>query len=155
MTQAQKYFQKLLKEDIRDESEMTGDPSLDATPEEERDAFRSSLDDDISAEDYDVNPQSFRAISDKNIEEAREWIEYLEKFAGMINDYENTSSLNHFLNRVDREGSVFRGIVRSQGKRLTRMAEEAAAMAEVIGSHVVGSERKTRELMQQFPNLRR
>jgi hypothetical protein len=46
-------------------------------------------------------------------------------------------------------------VVRSQGKRVTRIAEEAAGMAEVLASHVVGSDRKERELLQQFPNLKK
>ena len=151
-------FIKLLEEDI-EASEPTApeeEPDLSLDDEEEAEqAFNSTLDDDTKAEDFDVNPNSFTKIYRQNIEEAKKWITILDDFAKLVNSVDDKDSLNHFLNRVDREGSAFRGIVRSQGKRTTRIAEEAAAMAEVIGSHVVGSERKERELLQQFPNLQK
>lgn len=148
----QTHFAKLLSEDIDEDLDVTND---EITPEQEQDAFNGTLDDETDPSDYDVNPNSFKQINHENIEEATKWIKILEDFADLINSVENDDSLNHFLNRVDREGSAFRGVVRSQGKRVTRIAEEASAMAEVLRSHVVGSERKERELLQQFPNLKR
>jgi|TARA_R110000765_G_scaffold7963_4_gene26027 hypothetical protein len=145
-------FNKLLSEDINDDEEefVEMDPEDEEAGEE---AFQGSLSDDTDPKDFDVNPNSFKSINRSNIEEAKKWISILNDFADLINSVDNSDSLNHFLNRVDREGSAFRGVVRSQGKRVTRIAEEASAMAEVLGSHVVGSDRKERELLQQFPNL--
>lgn len=144
----QKSFLKLLKEDID-----ARDPVVEPTEDVENQAFVDSLDDDTDPSEYDINPGSFKEISKENVETAKKWIKILEDFAELINGLNNPNSLNHFLNDVDREGSAFRGIVRSQGKRVTRMAEESAAMAEVLASNVVGSDRKQRELLQQFPNL--
>ena len=145
-----KQFLGLLTEDIDldDEEEKNDDvddldlSSDDPSPEQEEKAFVNSLDDDTDPDEYDVNPNSFKAINHENIEEAKKWIKILEDFADLINSVDNDTSLNHFLNRVDREGSAFRGVVRSQGKRVTRIAEEA-------------SDRKERELLQQFPNLKK
>lgn len=145
------HFTKLLSEEIDDDLDVNSD---DISPDQEREAFVNTLDDDTDPDEYDVNPNSFKQINHENIEEASKWIKILEDFADLINSVENDDSLSHFLNRVDREGSAFRGVVRSQGKRVTRIAEEASAMAEVLRSHVVGSERKERELLQQFPNLK-
>jgi hypothetical protein len=146
----------LLTEDINapfeDEEEEIYAPDDTEVSDE---AFAGTLDDDTDPEDYDVNPNSFKKLNKSNIEEAKKWINILNDFADLINSIDDTDSLNHFLNRVDREGSAFRGVVRSQGKRVTRIAEEASGMAEVLGSHVVGSEKKERELLQQFPSLRK
>lgn len=144
------FLGQLLKEDLREDAmEAEADRELD------KQAFKDRLDDGTSPEDYDVNPQTFRQISQANVEIATQWVKILEDFAELINDPQNEDSLIKFLNDVDREGSAFRGITRSQGKRATRIAEECSAMAEVISSHIAGSERKQRELMQQFPNLKR
>lgn len=148
-----KRFSRLLTEDVDDEElDLSQD---DPTPEQEEKAFVNGLDDGTDPDEYDVNPNSFKQINHENIDEATKWIKILEDFADLINSVENETSLNHFLNRVDREGSAFRGVVRSQGKRVTRIAEEASGMAEVLRSHVVGSDRKERELLQQFPNLKK
>lgn len=145
-------FLKLVNEDI-DKLESEIDPALQENPESEKRAFVKTLDSDTNPEDFDVNPGSFKQITEENINEANKWINALEEFATLINDVENHESLNHFLNRVDREGSPFRGIVRSQSKRVTRIAEECDALGQVLASYVIGSDRKKRELLQQFPNL--
>jgi hypothetical protein len=144
------HFTKLLNEDIEENQAQDFD-----NEEASQEAFDKTLESDTNPEDFDVNPNSFKSINRANIEEAKKWIQILNDFSELINSVDNTDSLNHFLNRVDREGSAFRGIVRSQGKRVTGMAEDASAMAEVLGSHVVGSDRKERELLQQFPNLQK
>jgi hypothetical protein len=151
----EKQFNKLLQEDIRklDDTQEASDTSSDNEQKQEQDAFVNSLDDGTNPKEYDINPQSFKQITDSNIEEAKKWSKILQDFAILINNPDDKSSLNHFLNRVDREGSPFRGIVRSQGKRITRLAEEADAMAQVLDSFIIGSGKKKRELIQQFPNL--
>ena len=68
---------------------------------------------------------------------------------------DESESFNQFINRVDREGSPFQGIVRSQSKRVTRISEELMALVEHLNSNIIGSERKMKQLMQQFPNLER
>lgn len=141
-------FIKILSEDLNDI-----DQDAAAEHEAEKKAFEDSLDDDTDPKDYEINPNDIKRIGRSNIEEAKKWIAILNDFANLINAVEDKESLNNFLNRVDREGSAFRGIVRSQGKRVTRIAEEAAAMAQVLESHVIGYDKKERELLQQFPNL--
>jgi len=150
-------FISILNEDIKDEELEATEDEIYAPDDTEAsgEAFGSTLEDDTDPEDFDVNPNSFKRVNKSNIEEAKKWISILNDFADLINSIEDPDSLNHFLNRVDREGSAFRGVVRSQGKRVTRIAEEASAMAEVLGSHVVGSEKKERELLQQFPSLQK
>lgn len=145
-------FDKLLTEDLEEKPSRYDD--LGDDPDQSQDAFEDTLDDDTNPEDYDINPNDVRKIGRENIAEATKWVQILNDFADLINSVKDKDSLNNFLNRVDREGSAFRGIVRSQGKRTTRIAEEAAAMAQVIESHIIGYDKKERELLQQFPNLR-
>lgn len=146
----QEQFIKLLKEDLNDEE---NDLALAGDEEDGREAFENSLDDGTDPKDYDVNPNNVKQIGRKNIEEAKKWVQILNDFSDLINSAQDSDSLNNFLNRVDREGSAFRGIVRSQGKRTTRIAEECAAMAQVLESNIIGYDKKERELLQQFPNL--
>lgn len=145
-------FIKLLNEDLEQDDQVQN-PLVD-DEESSQQAFEDTLDDDTNPEDYDINPNDVRKIGRQNIEEARKWIRILNDFALLINSVDDDDSLNNFLNRVDREGSAFRGVVRSQGKRVTRIAEEAAGMAQVLESHVIGYDKKERELLQQFPNLK-
>jgi hypothetical protein len=147
-----KQFIKLLNEDL-EEDQRELEP-LEDDPQDSEDAFKDTLDDDTNPDDYDINPNDIRKIGRKNIQEARKWIAILNDFAMLINSVDDDDSLNNFLNRVDREGSAFRGVVRSQGKRVTRIAEEAAGMSQVLESHVIGYDKKERELLQQFPNLK-
>jgi hypothetical protein len=123
-------------------------------PESSGEAFQGTLDDGTDPSEYDTNPNTIRTLTKANVEEAKKWVQILNDFAHLINSLEDPDSLNNFLNKVDREGSSFRGIVRSQGKRVTRIAEEAAGMAQVLESHIIGSDKKERELLQQFPNLK-
>ena len=145
-------FDKLLTEDLEEKPNRYDD--LGDDPDQSQDAFEDTLDDETNPEDYDINPNDVRKIGRENIVEATKWVQILNDFADLINSVQDKDSLNNFLNRVDREGSAFRGIVRSQGKRTTRIAEEAAAMAQVLESHIIGYDKKERELLQQFPNLK-
>lgn len=147
----QEQFIKLLNEDLDEESSFGGEDEAEAG----REAFKNSLDDGTDPRDYDINPNDVKKIGRSNIEEAKKWVQILNDFSDLINSAEDSDSLNNFLNRVDREGSAFRGIVRSQGKRTTRIAEECAAMAQVLESNIIGYDKKERELLQQFPNLSR
>lgn len=148
----EKILTHLLKEDIVPNNEEQIDVN---NPEDAEQEFVNDIDDGVNPEEYDVNPGEFKQIARENIEEAKKWIKILEDFSSLINDAENMDSLNHFLNRVDREGSPFRGIVRSQGKRVASIAENCEALAQQLNSYVISSDKKVRELVQSFPNLKK
>ena len=143
-------FLKIINEDLEGR-----DDELMDDPESSEEAFAGTMDDGTDPEEYSINPNDVRQITKANVMEASKWVEILQDFAKLINSVDDKDSLNNFLNKVDREGSSFRGIVRSQGKRVTRIAEEAAGMSQVLESHIIGSEKKERELLQQFPNLKK
>ena len=155
----EKYFQKILNEEIpssAEEDHFDLDLDLDNTTSEDQ-AFKQSLDPETDPSQYDVNPVSFQRVTEENVQKARDWANKFEEISNLINDDsdDSTESFNQFINRVDREGSPFQGIVRSQSKRVTRIAEELTSLVEHLNSHIIGSERKMKQLMQQFPNLER
>lgn len=155
----EKIFQKMLKEDIdlsanSDHFDLENDLGNEQSEDK---AFKQSLDSETDPSQYDVNPVSFQRVTQENVEKAREWAKKFEEISELINDdsTDSTESFNQFINRVDREGSPFQGMVRSQSKRVTRIAEELTSLVEHLNSHIIGSERKMKQLMQQFPNLDR
>jgi hypothetical protein len=159
----EKYFKQLIKEDLGD-AELSNNAQMPSdslendlgNPEAENRAFEDNLDDGTDPSQFDVNPVSFQKITEENIQKARDWAEKFEEMADYINNEGSEGeSFNQFINRVDREGSPFQGVVRSQSKRVTRIAEELMALVEHLNSNIIGSERKMKQLMQQFPNLER
>ena len=163
MSNIEKYFKTLIKEDLRNPEVNSVNSRMDdsleqglSDPEAQDEAFKNSLDSGTDPSQFDVNPVSFQKVTEENIQKARNWVEKFEQFADLINsDKEEPESFNEFINRVDKEGSPFQGVVRSQSKRVTRIAEELVALAEHLSSSIIGSERKMKQLMQQFPNLER
>lgn len=146
-------FKKILKEDLQ--ADLAPDEVDFNDPVAQDDAFTSTLDDGTDPSEFDVNPVSYRKITEENVNKAQEWADIFEQFAQKINsDVDGgDESFHQFINRVDREGSPFRGIVRSETKKVTRIAQELSSIAETLKSYIIGSEKKSRELMQQFPNL--
>jgi hypothetical protein len=111
-------------------------------------AWKKSLgpDTDPTAFDAASNPQP--AISQQNIEIAKQWVQRIEDFKKFINGLE-PDSLAVQLNKMDRDGSVFRGIVKSESKRLIKIAEALGGFNEILRSYIIGSEKKARELQAQ------
>lgn len=148
-------FSKVLKEDLNDPM-LDDQLPLDVNDVESKDtAFKDTLDDGTDPSEFDVNPVSYRKITEENVAKAQQWADIFEQFAQKINsdDEGGEESFHQFINRVDREGSPFRGIVRSETKKVTRIAQELSSISETLKSYIIGSEKKSRELMQQFPNL--
>lgn len=147
-----KPYKNLFKDVLTEEIKTVPDDG-DDTQISDQEAYEMSLDADTPKDALDPNPSDFTRITKENVEKAKSWIAKFEEFSLLINDINNPNSFNKFINQVDREGSPFRGIVRSETKRITRLAEECTSVAEVLKSYVIGSEKKERELLQQFPNL--
>jgi hypothetical protein len=149
-------FTKILKEELNAVNPQDADLDIDINDADAKDsAFKDTLDDGTDPSEFDVNPVSYRKITEENVRKAQEWAELFEQFAQKINSDEEIGeeSFHRFINRVDREGSPFRGIVRSETKKVTRIAQELSSISETLRSYIIGSEKKSRELMQQFPNL--
>lgn len=111
-------------------------------------AWRRTLDDNTKPEDFDVASNPKHSISKHNLEIAKQWVEKIETFKKFINGLEPTS-LAVQLNKMDRDGSVFRGIVKQEIKRLIKIAEGLGGFNEILKSYIIGAEKKARDLQAQ------
>ncbi len=111
-------------------------------------AWRRTLDDNTKPEDFDVASNPKHSISKQNLEIAKQWVDKIEKFKRFINGLDPTS-LAVQLNKMDRDGSVFRGIVKQESKRLIKVAEGLGGFNEILKSYIIGAEKKARDLQAQ------
>ena len=111
-------------------------------------AWRRTLDDNTKPEDFDVASNPKHSISKQNLEIAKQWVDKIEKFKRFINGLDPTS-LAVQLNKMDRDGSVFRGIVKQESKRLIKIAEGLGGFNEILKSYIIGAEKKSRDLQAQ------
>ena len=119
-----------------------------ATEDEDTVAWRRTLDDNTKPEDFDVASNPKHSISKQNLEIAKQWVDKIEKFKRFINGLDPTS-LAVQLNKMDRDGSVFRGIVKQESKRLIKIAEGLGGFNEILKSYIIGAEKKARDLQAQ------
>lgn len=119
-----------------------------ATEDEDTVAWRRTLDDNTKPEDFDVVSNPKHSISKQNLEIAKQWVDKIEKFKRFINGLDPTS-LAVQLNKMDRDGSVFRGIVKQESKRLIKIAEGLGGFNEILKSYIIGAEKKSRDLQAQ------
>lgn len=119
-----------------------------ATEDEDTVAWRRTLDDNTKPEDFDVASNPKHSISKQNLEIAKQWVDKIEKFKRFINGLDPTS-LAVQLNKMDRNGSVFRGIVKQESKRLIKIAEGLGGFNEILKSYIIGAEKKSRDLQAQ------
>lgn len=119
-----------------------------ATEDEDTVAWRRTLDDNTKPEDFDVASNPKHSISKQNLEIAKQWVDKIEKFKRFINGLDPTS-LAVQLNKMDRDGSVFRGIVKQESKRLIKVAEGLGGFNEILKSYIIGAEKKARDLQAQ------
>lgn len=130
-------------------SEALDDTDTDtATEDEDTVAWRRTLDDNTKPEDFDVASNPKHSISKQNLEIAKQWVDKIEKFKRFINGLDPTS-LAVQLNKMDRDGSVFRGIVKQESKRLIKIAEGLGGFNEILKSYIIGAEKKSRDLQAQ------
>lgn len=115
-------------------------------------AWKRTLDSDTKPEEFDVPSNPKPSISKYNLEIAKQWVDKIEEFKSFINGLEPTS-LAVQLNKMDRDGSVFRGIVKQESKRLIKIAEGLGGFNEILRSYIIGAEKKSRDLQAQTTKL--
>lgn len=134
------------------QSLLTEDDKLDVAQEpgvSDAAAFAGTLDKSTDPAAFDVqglggsNPGQAEFI-----ETAKHWIIKLEGFSKEINGLE-PSSLNSALHNLDKEGSVFRGIVKDMSADLVGIAETLAALSEQLKGYIIGAGKKQDELNAQ------
>lgn len=111
-------------------------------------AWEKSLSPNANPTDFDAAANPQHAVSRQNIEVAKQWVVKIEEFKKFINGLE-PDSLHTQINSMDRDGSVFRGIVKAEQKRIIKIAEALGGFNEILRSYIIGAEKKSRELNAQ------
>lgn len=125
------------------------DPALNATPEDDEAAFAASMDKTADPKAFSTDPLSTTEPGQSDyIETAKHWIHKLDQFSEELNGLD-PGSLNSQLNEIDKEGSIFRGIVNDQSDDIVKVTEILKAMAEGIKGYIIGATRKQREMDSQ------
>jgi hypothetical protein len=92
---------------------------------------------------YDVEPLPVpKANNDAQL--LNEYIDDIKVFLNTLNGIEGRS-LQQFVNDIDKKNSLFEGISETS-KDITRLAESAAALVQILHSYVSGVNKRKREL---------
>jgi len=112
-------------------------------------AWKASLDKGTNPDDFKVADNPQLAIDKTGIHAAHEWIKRLEDMAHFVNGT-GPESLNSQINLLELKNSVpFRGVVRREEKRITKLAESLRGLAEVFKSVVITSEKKIKDASER------
>ena len=124
--------------------EAAGD--MPAAPEgEDSEAWKKSLDKGTNPEDFDTADNPQHEVDVSGIAAAHEWIKKLVETAEFVNGT-GPESLNSQINQLELKNSVpFRGVVRREEKRITKLAENLRGLAEVLKSVVITSVKNVKD----------
>lgn len=127
-----------------------GAPQPAAQPEQNDDAaaWQKSLSPDTDPASFDAAANPGHQIKQQNIEVARTWVQKIDEFKKFINGLE-PDSLHAQMNQMDRDGSVFRGIIKSEQKKIIKIAEALGSFNEILRSYILSADKKARELNAQ------
>ena len=142
----QDKFRSLLKE--ADELPVQPQPQQEPALEDDTSAWKKSLSPETDPAAFDAASNPEHKVSQQNIEVAKTWVTKIDEFKKFINGLEH-DSLHTQINNMDREGSVFRGIVKSESKKIIKIAEALGSFNEILRSYIIGAEKKSRELHAQ------
>jgi len=108
-------------------------------------AWKASLDKNTNPDDFNVDDNPQLKVDASGVEAAMNWIKKLEDMAYFVNDT-GPESLNSQINQLELKNSIpFRGVVRREEKRITKLAENLRGLAEVFKSVVIGSQKKVKD----------
>ena len=137
---------KALKEAIGDEGEAPVAPV--ANPEDEITddaAWKGTLDKDTDPDDFNVEDNPMMKVDTAGIDAAHEWVGKLENMAEFVNGT-GPESLNSKINELEIKNSIpFRGVVRREEKRITKLAENLRGLAEVFKSVIITAQKKIKD----------
>ena len=146
MNPFEKHFNKLLVTEA-DEPVVpaTADPTLD--PAADQEAWKKSLEQGTDPTAFDTAGNPEFGVVNQNIDLVKEWVRRIEEFRHFINGL-GGDSMNAQINKLDRAGSVFKGLVRSEENRVIRIAEDLAGLGEVFKAYMIGAEKKVRDMKE-------
>lgn len=108
-------------------------------------AWQASLDKGTDPKDFETQDNPQLNIDASGVDAARSWVSKLEEMAEFVNGT-GPESLNSKINELELKNSVpFRGVVRREEKRITKLAENLRGLAEVFKSVIIGSQKKIQD----------
>jgi hypothetical protein len=122
------------------------EPGID--PKADAEAWQNSLDTNTAPKDFETPANPELGVVSQNVEMVKSWVHRVEEFRHFINGLDG-DSLNAQINKLDRSGSVFKGLVRSEENRIIRIAEDLAGLAEVFKAYMIGSDKKLRDMKER------
>ena len=138
-----KKIAKMHKENVMPAMEAEAD--VPAAGGDEEAAWKASLDKGTDPKDFETPDNPQLNIDASGVEAARSWVSKLEEMAEFVNGT-GPESLNSKINELELKNSVpFRGVVRREEKRITKLAENLRGLAEVFKSVIIGSQKKIQD----------
>jgi hypothetical protein len=118
-------------------------PAPTPAPEPDGDAaWKKTLDKDTDHSKFDSESNPSLKLDTEGVEKARQWIKKLDDMATFINGTDD-NSLNAQINALEMRNSIpFKGIVRREEKRITKLAENLRGLAELFKTVVTSSGKK-------------
>jgi len=117
----------------------TAEPSDD---EKSQAAWNKSLSPNTDPAAFDAASNPSLKLDTEGVAKAREWIKKLDDMATFINGVDD-NSLNAQINALEMRNSIpFKGIVRREEKRITKLAENLRGLAELFKTVVTSSGKK-------------
>ena len=108
-------------------------------------SWKASLDKTTNPEDFDTEDNPRLEVDSSGVEAARSWVSKLEEMAEFVNGT-GPESLNSKINVLEVKNSIpFRGVVRREEKRITKLAENLRGLAEVFKSLIINSPKKIKD----------
>lgn len=122
-------------------------PEAAATNPDEA-AWQNSLEPGTNPDDFGAQANPEFGVVSQNLGMVKEWVKRIEDFRHFINGLDG-DSLNAQINKLDRSGSVFKGLVRSEENRIIRIAEDLAGLSEVFKAYMIGADKKVRDMRER------
>jgi hypothetical protein len=111
-------------------------------PSDDEQAWTKSLDPKTDPKAFDAASNPSLKLDTEGVAKAREWIKKLDDMATFINGVDE-NSLNAQINALEMRNSIpFKGIVRREEKRITKLAENLRGLAELFKTVVTSSGKK-------------
>jgi len=108
----------------------------------EKAAYGKTLDPNTKPDAFDGAKNPALKLDTEGVAKAREWIKKLDDMATFINGTDE-NSLNAQINALEMRNSIpFKGIVRREEKRITKLAENLRGLAELFKTVVTSSGKK-------------
>ena len=133
-------LKKIFLKTLREADDVSYDPTVDEVPLQNR-----LEQDDIPVDALDVEPGPENVGYKAEVKAAQGWIIKIDEFVKYLNSV-TEGSINHQVNVLDRDNSVFKGIASRISDKVARVSSDLAELKEIIAGFVISSDRKAKNI---------